>query len=206
MISQIFPNFEPELQSALQAKCITRSYKKGKRFLLKGQSLPGAYVISKGLVSIYRANDKGNEFILSYLKTGDSFGMSVCDDSPALHKKAVVSFAAAEDVEILILSFAEKDALAGKYEQWYKYILSSSIAYYSFYLELFDCIVFQKTDARIGFFLNRLAKTRNTNELKVSHQEIAEGLNTSREVVSRLLKKMQAMGKIELAHNHIKIC
>ena len=41
--------------------------------------------------------------------------------------------------------------------------------------------------------------------LKLSHQEIAGELNTSREVISRLLKKLEQRGDLKLHRNHIEL-
>ena len=46
----------------------------------------------------------------------------------------------------------------------------------------------------------------NHNEvIQVTHQEIARDLHTSRVVISRLLKALENLGKIELHRNSIKI-
>jgi CRP/FNR family transcriptional regulator, anaerobic regulatory protein len=103
------------------------------------------------------------------------------------------------------LSFQDKDRLAGKYDEWYSYILESSVMHYKVYMELVDSIAFRNLDDRIVFFLQRLSQARESTLLQISHQEIADGLNSSREVVSRLLKKLEMEKKISLGHNSIQL-
>jgi predicted Zn-dependent protease len=55
----------------------------------------------------------------------------------------------------------------------------------------------------LEFYLIKEAKRIKTNNITVSHQAIANDLNTSREVVSRLLKKMEQRGLLELHRNSI---
>ena len=61
------------------------------------------------------------------------------------------------------------------------------------------------TISRLEFYLKRHAAVCGCNELKLSHQEIATELNTSREVISRLLKKMEQRGLVTLYRNNIEL-
>jgi CRP/FNR family transcriptional regulator len=55
-------------------------------------------------------------------------------------------------------------------------------------------------DERLEFYIKRQVKQFG-NTIKLTHQEIANDLNTSREVISRLLKKMENNGWIEMNRN-----
>ena len=57
-------------------------------------------------------------------------------------------------------------------------------------------------------FLNYLkdkVRINNSNTLKNTHQEIAYELHSSRVVISRLLKKLENIGKIKLHRNYVEI-
>ncbi len=54
-------------------------------------------------------------------------------------------------------------------------------------------------------YLKKKCKITNDNTVNNTHQDIANELHTSRVVVSRLLKKLENQGKIELQRNNIKI-
>ena len=45
----------------------------------------------------------------------------------------------------------------------------------------------------------------NNNEIEITHQKLADELGTAREVVSRLLKRLENDGKIKLLRGKIKI-
>jgi CRP/FNR family transcriptional regulator len=60
-------------------------------------------------------------------------------------------------------------------------------------------------DERLVDYLSKHCATSRTNELSLSHQQIAQELNTSREVISRLLKKMENDGMVELGRNRIVV-
>ncbi len=205
MFELAFPQFEKELLKEIEKLSILKFYKRGQSLVKKGTPLGGAHTILHGLVKVIEENNKGSEFIITYLKAGDSFAISVSDDSPEANKISILSFTAIEPTHAILMSYANKDMLAKKYDQWYKYILQTAVKYYGFYLNLIDSIVFQKMDGKIEFFLQRLSNIKKTNVLQISHQEIAEGLNSSREVVSKLLKTMEEKGKIKMCYNTIKI-
>jgi CRP/FNR family transcriptional regulator len=60
-------------------------------------------------------------------------------------------------------------------------------------------------DQRILRYLEERREVTGTDELNLAHQDIANDLNTSREVVSRLLKQMERQGIIELRRNAIRM-
>jgi CRP/FNR family transcriptional regulator len=72
-------------------------------------------------------------------------------------------------------------------------------------LQVVNSIAFRAMDERLEFYIKRHLDACGCNDLKLSHQDIATELNTSREVISRLLKKLEQQGKLKLHRNHIEI-
>ena len=72
-------------------------------------------------------------------------------------------------------------------------------------LESIDSIAFSHMDARLERYLSEKAHVQGKAQLSITHQEIAEDLNTSRVVISRLLKKMESEQKIQLHRNLIQL-
>jgi len=60
-------------------------------------------------------------------------------------------------------------------------------------------------DERLEFYLKRHADNNQSAVINLSHQEIANELNSSREVISRLLKKMEQRGLLLLNRNSIEL-
>jgi CRP/FNR family transcriptional regulator len=71
-------------------------------------------------------------------------------------------------------------------------------------LEVFDNVVFKAMDERLEAYLKNQFKSLQSNRLELTHQEIANDLNTSREVISRLLKKLEQKGDIALNRKYIE--
>jgi CRP/FNR family transcriptional regulator len=59
-------------------------------------------------------------------------------------------------------------------------------------------------DERLLFYLQRYAEVNHTHSIPLSHQQIADELNSSREVISRLLKKMEQRNIVSLHRNYIE--
>lgn len=203
MVDLAFAAFEPSARQELLDSGTVIHYKKDDILLSAGKPITKVFLILNGFVKVCRDDAPGSQFVLFYLHGGHSFGVSLMSDD--VEKPSIVSIVAAENTSVLELSFDEKDRLAKKYDSIYRYVLKTAVMHYGFYLNLINSIAFEQLDVRIEYFLGRLSKARNKNNLKISHQEIADGLNASRESVSRLLKKMEEAGKIKLGRNQIEI-
>jgi CRP/FNR family transcriptional regulator len=90
------------------------------------------------------------------------------------------------------------DQWMAKYKSWYYYVLKSYRSRFEDLLSTIDHIAFRNMDERLLFYLKRRQKALGTNILTVSNTGIAQELNSSREVISRLMKKLAENGNIRL--------
>ena len=72
-------------------------------------------------------------------------------------------------------------------------------------LHTIDTIAFNNMDQRLLDYLREKSRVNKDNSIRNTHQEIAGELHSSRVVISRLLKKLEKLGKIELHRNYIEI-
>lgn len=72
-------------------------------------------------------------------------------------------------------------------------------------LKTIDALTFLKLDDRLRNYLEGKFKHSNENKLHITHLEIANDLNSSRVVISRLLKQMENEGHIKLGRNTISL-
>ena len=92
-----------------------------------------------------------------------------------------------------------------EHRSWYEFVIFTYRTRFEEVLEVVDSIAFRAMDERLEFYLKRHAEACGCTDLKLSHQEIGTELNTSREVISRLLKKMEQRGLVRLHRNHIEL-
>jgi CRP/FNR family transcriptional regulator len=72
-------------------------------------------------------------------------------------------------------------------------------------LQTIDGIAFQKLDDRLLNALKDKSRTQGASLVQTTHQELANELNSSREVVSRVLKQMERRGMVKLGRNKIEL-
>jgi CRP/FNR family transcriptional regulator len=91
------------------------------------------------------------------------------------------------------------------FRSWRNFILQTYSARFEEMLSALDSVAFESLDTRLLRYLTEREHALETNEFNITHQQIAQELNSSREAVSRLLKKLETSGQIQLGRNRIKI-
>jgi CRP/FNR family transcriptional regulator len=186
---------------------VTRAYRKGQIIFLEEETGNYMYLVLAGKVKVSKASSGGKETILAIHRSGDFFGeMSLLDG-----KTAPATVSAMEDARIISISGSdfhryllhnEKvllqiiNVLCSRLRQvWQTQSLSSSTA-----------------DARIRRGIYDLAKKHGVRDahgtiidLKITHQELAEMVGTSRETVTRVLARLKEQGIIEIAQRRMTL-
>lgn len=110
-----------------------------------------------------------------------------------------------EDTKVLLLPAEKVSKWILKYPNFNKLFYAQ---YDLRYMEMIDSIhqlMHQKLDQRIHEYLLEKKNVTGKNPLKITHKEIANDLGTAREVVSRIMKKLEGDKKIIQHHDSIEI-
>ena len=200
---KLFPQFEPELLEILDNNAIERSFHAGEEIVRTGQYIKSTVLVLSGRIKIYRQNDEGSEFLIYYLGPGEACAVSlIC----ALQSRtSEITAKAVEDTDVLMLPVQLMDELMIKFKSWSHFVIQTYRNRFDELLTVIDNIAFKNMDERLEFYLKRSKTNSGKLILDLTHQEIADDLNSSREVISRLLKKMEQLGKIKLNRNSIEI-
>ena len=200
---KLFPQFEPELLEILDKNAIERSFHAGEEIVRTGQYIKSTVLVLSGRIKIYRQNDEGSEFLIYYLGPGEACAISlIC----ALQSQtSEITAKAVEDTEVIMLPVQLMDELMIKFKSWSHFVIQTYRNRFDEMLTVIDNIAFKNMDERLEFYLKRSKTVSGKKILNLTHQEIADDLNSSREVISRLLKKMEQLGKIKLNRNSIEI-
>ena len=199
----IFPEFSNELLGAIEEEGVVHYFEAGATLIRTGQYIKSTLLVTKGKLKVYREDDDGNEFFMYYLLPGQACAISLICATRS--KQSQIMAKAIEDSEVLMIPLSLMDSWMAKYKNWYEFVISTYRNRFEEILEVVDNIAFRAMDERLEFHLNRMRETTGSADLKLSHQEIASDLNTSREVISRLLKKMEQRGLVKLHRNHIEL-
>ena len=200
---KLFPQFEPELLEILNKNGIERSFHAGEEIVRTGQYIKSTVLVLNGRIKIYRQNGEGSEFLIYYLGPGEACAISlIC----ALQSQtSEITAKAVEDTEVIMLPVQLMDELMIKFKSWSHFVIQTYRNRFDEMLTVIDNIAFKNMDERLEFYLKRNKTESGKKILNLTHQEIADDLNSSREVISRLLKKMEQLGKIKLNRNSIEI-
>ena len=197
-----FNQFEEGLKKQLEEHATLRHFKAGETLMLTGQYFRSTMLVAEGRIKLYRGGDEGEEFFMYYLEPGNACALSlICS---ANQQKSEVIAKAVEDTTVISIPTTLMDQWMREYKSWYYFVLETYRLRFKELLEVIDSIAFKGMDERLEFYLKRQIKNTGSNQLKITHQEIANDLSTSREVISRLLKKMEHQGKVSLNKNYIE--
>ncbi len=200
-IKKLFPDFEEGLYNDLLEHGTIREVKAGDTLLKVGQTIRSTMLILDGIVKLYREDTEGKEFFIYHLNAGQACSLSmVC---AAKHETSEVLAKALTDATVLAIPLNQMDKWMGAYKSWYQFVISSYRDRFEELLRTIDAIAFTSLDERLAYYLEKQVEKLGPN-LKMTHQEIANDLNSSREVVSRLLKKMEAKHWLIIHRNYIE--
>jgi len=104
---------------------------------------------------------------------------------------------------LIMIPIQKMEEWSGKYKSWRNFVFESYHNRLNEMLETIDSIAFLKMDERLLKYLVEKVRISNDNTIQITHQDIAYELHTSRVVISRLLKKLEKLGKLELHRNYI---
>ena len=201
-LKQIFPDFEDELYEELLLRGSIKKIQAGETLLREGQTIRSTLLLLEGIIKVSRKDKEGKEFFIYLLNPGQACSLSlVC---AMVHQKSEVIAKALTNAVAIAIPLQYMDEWMRKYKSWYQFVIKSYHEHFEELLQTIDAIAFSKMDERIkSYLVNK--KSHLGRKLKLTHQEIADDLNSSREVISRLLKKLEAKNFLVLHRNFIEI-
>jgi CRP/FNR family transcriptional regulator len=168
-----------------------------------GMPIPFIPLIIEGVLRIVRRDEDDNELLLYYLDPGQTCATSLtCCMS---NVRSEIEAIAEEDVRLIGIPAKKADEWFDKYPEWKAFVMNTYKFRFDELLDTINNIAFTQLDQRLVKYLQNKGKVHDSTVIKASHQDIAQDLNSSREVISRLLKKLEKDGRVKLARNAIDI-
>jgi len=192
----------PDLLEEVLKYGIIKDIPAGTEILSEGQYVKVIPVVMEGLIKVYsRYEDK--ELLLYYIEPFESCIMSF---SASLKNEPSTIFAVTEEnTHALLLP-------GNQVSEWVKHFNGINQLFYQQYnqrytdlLETIKYLLFYKLDKRILEYLVEKSRLKGDVIINIRHKQIANELGTAREVITRVLKKMEKEGKIRQLPNGIEI-
>ena len=195
--------FEEELINEIIQVGTFKEIPEGFKLMDIGDYVRGMPLLISGAIKVMREDKDGDELLLYYLEKGDTCSMTLtcCMGNSKSEIRAV----AETDTKLIMIPIQKMDEWTAKYKTWRNFIFESYHNRLNELLNTLDSIAFDKMDMRLVSYLKEKARINKEDIIHNTHQEIAYDLHSSRVVISRLLKKLEQMGKIELHRNYIKL-
>jgi CRP/FNR family transcriptional regulator len=192
-----------ELAETLAREGRILSFRSGDFVMEPGQSMKYVPIVLEGSLRVARKDEADDrELYLYTLEPGsacsNTFG-SLYGQSPSLE------VVAEEDSTVLCVPIAVVQNLLHSNTEWMNYVLRSYQKRFDEALNALDDVAFRQLDERLLHFLHEKARRSEDRTVHLSHFDIAQALNSSREVVSRLLKRLESEGQVKLGRNRIEI-
>ncbi|WNJ20161.1 Crp/Fnr family transcriptional regulator [Pontibacter sp. G13] len=172
-------------------------------FMEPGNPVTQIPLVLKGALKISREGKDGEELLLYFLEGGDTCAMSLtcCMN----HKLSEVRVTTEGPTEVMLIPATVMDSWIVKYPSWRSFVFESYNLRLDELLESVDTVSFLNMDQRLLKYLKDKAYVTGSMDITSTHQEIAQDLNSSRVVISRLLKRLERDGLIQLSRNKITI-
>ncbi|MBC7923431.1 MAG: Crp/Fnr family transcriptional regulator [Ferruginibacter sp.] len=200
-LPDLFPQFDQALVDELLRIGRIVEFNDDEILMRTGQYFKYSLLILEGTVKLYRQGQQGEEFFLYHLSGGSACALSmIC---AARNETSEIQARAVTPVKALAIPLAHMDNLMKNHRNWYYFVLETYRSRFEELLQVVDQIAFHALDEKLEFYLKRQFESLGGDTLSVTHQEIANDLNSSREVITRLLKKLEAQQKISLSRHAI---
>ncbi|NKI30902.1 helix-turn-helix domain-containing protein [Croceivirga thetidis] len=195
--------FENELLNDIAQVGTFKEVPMGFKLIEIGDFIRFMPLLLDGVIKILREDSEGDELLLYYLEQGDtcSMTMACCLQDSQSEIRAI----AETDAKLIMVPVRKMEEWTSKYRSWRNFVFESYHTRLNELLHTVDSIAFMNMDQRLVEYLKEKSRLNQSNTIKNTHQEIAYDLHSSRVVVSRLLKKLELMGKIVLHRNSIEI-
>ncbi len=201
-LKKILPQVDTELLQFIVKEGVEMDLPADSTLLKAGNYVHSVPLVIKGLIRVSR-NEDAKELLLYYIHPGEMCIMSFsacCNNSTSLIEAITL-----EETKLLLIP-------SNKIREWITQHPSFNFYVYEMfnkrYLDLIDTInqlIFNRLDERLFSYLNEKASLSGNKQISITHQQIATDMGTAREVISRLLKKLELENKIRTGRNQVTV-
>lgn len=174
---------------------------KGYDVFLEGDQVDAIALLISGVVRVYKIGETGREITLYRFGNGQS---CILTANAILSQKTFPAIATVEkEAQAVMIPADIFRNWVMRYDLWREFVFELLSQRLSTVMAIVDEIAFRRMDARVASLL--LARAQAQNPLRITHQEIASELGSSREVISRLLEDFSERELIRSGRGEIEI-
>ena len=195
--------FEDELIEEIAKVSLLRDFKEGDVLIDFGDYIRKMPLLINGAIKILREDFDEGELLLYFIERGDTCAMTMACCMGNI--KSEIRAVAETNGQVVMIPVEKMEEWLGKYKSWRNYVFNSYNNRLKEMLSAIDSLAFLNMEDRLLNYLIEKSKINSSREIHNTHQEIAYDLNTSRVVISRLLKALEKTGRIRLHRASIEL-
>ena len=192
---------DPALVREFMQKAYLARIPAGRDVFVEGDRADSIALLLSGVVRVYKIGGTGREITLYRFGFG---GSCILTANAILSRQSFPAIATVEkEAEAAMVPADVFLDWVHRYDLWRSFVFDLLSQRLSGVLDIVEEVVFRRMDARLASFL--LDQSRVQNPVRITHQEIAAELGSSREVISRILEDYTGQGFIGLKRGVIEI-
>lgn len=197
----ILQHAEASLVNELRREAQFAKIPAGQDVFVEGDRVDNIALLLSGVVRVYKVGETGREITLYRFGLGQS---CILTANAILSQKSFPAIATVEeDAEAVIVPAQIFRGWVNRYDLWREFVFELLSDRLATVMAVVDEVVFKRMDRRVAALLLNQAKVRNP--VRITHQEIAAELGSSREVISRILEDFSKEELIESGRGTIDV-
>jgi CRP/FNR family transcriptional regulator, anaerobic regulatory protein len=201
-LKKLIPQLDTELLQFIASEAVEMHVPADATLLKTGNYVQSVPLVVDGLIRVSR-NENDKEILLYYIHPGEMCIMSFsacCSNSVSLIEAVTL-----EESSILLIPAIKLREWITRYSSFNFYVYDMFNRRYLDLIDTIDQLIFNRLDERIFSYLKEKSMLSGNNQINITHQQIATDMGTAREVISRLLKKLELENKIVTSRNQVII-
>jgi CRP/FNR family transcriptional regulator len=191
----------PEFLREFQQAAFLMRIPKGRDVFVEGDQVDAIALLISGVVRVYKIGETGREITLYRFGNGES---CILTANAILSQTNFPAVATVEkEAEAVMIPAGVFRDWVKRSDLWREFVFDLLSQRLSTVMALVDEVAFRRMDTRLAGFLQE--RSRTSNLIRITHQEIAAELGSSREVISRLLEDFSANGILRSIRGEIEI-
>ena len=203
-IVRVLPVLEqaaPELLREFQQKAFFARIPEGHDVFVEGDHVDAIALLISGVVRVYKIGETGREITLYRFGNGES---CILTANAILSQKNFPAIATVEkEAEAVMIPSDTFRDWVRRYDLWREFVFEMLSQRLSAVMAIVEEVAFRRMDARLASLLAE--RSLRSDQIHITHQEIAAELGSSREVISRILEDFSVQGILEVSRGSIKI-
>lgn len=192
---------DPKLAQEFMQSAYFARIPAGKDVFVEGDRADAIALLISGVVRVYKIGETGREITLYRFGLGES---CILTANAILSQQTFPAIATVEqEAEAVMIPADIFRDWVRRYDLWREYVFDLFSQRLSTVMVIVDEVVFRRMDRRIASLLLNHAKIQNP--VRITHQEIAAELGSSREVISRLMEDFVSEGSIRTGRGTVEV-